>query len=185
MRAAATVRSPDLYKGVVSPTRYGSDDTTYVRAGLYLSGPGLVEDWGCGTTYARRFIGAPYWGVDGVRSKFNDEQADLAAPRPAPAPKILMRHVLEHNWNWRDILENLLNSFTDRAALVLFLQPGPVDKNVSGSDLSDTSEWPGLELCEPDLNALLDSHPEINVWVEDLTTATAPQNFERIYWLSK
>jgi hypothetical protein len=93
------MRTPNLYEGVVSPTRYGSDDTTYIRAGLYLSGPGFVEDWGCGTTYARRFIGAPYWGVDGCVSKFNNEQADLAVARP-PVPKILMRHVLEHNWNW-------------------------------------------------------------------------------------
>jgi hypothetical protein len=164
--------------------RYGGDDTSYIRAGLYLSGPGLVEDWGCGTTYARRFIGAPYWGVDGCVSKFTDEQADLAVARK-PVPKILMRHALEHNWNWRDILENLLSSFTDRAVLILFLHPGKVDKNISGDDLSDEAEWPGLELCEPDLNAILDSHPEIEVWREDLITATAPQNYERIYWLSK
>jgi len=177
-------RTPDLYKGVVSPTRYGNDDTSYIRAGLYLSGPGLVEDWGCGTTYARRFIGAPYSGIDGCVSKFADEQVDLSKYQTS-VPKILMRHVLEHNWDWREILENLLNSFTDRACLILFLRPGEKDKNISGSDLSDTSEWPGLSLCEDDLDAIMAAHEDIKVWKEDLETSTAPQNFERIYWLAR
>jgi hypothetical protein len=179
----ATTRTPDLYASVVSPTRYGSDDTTYVRAGLYLSGPGLVEDWGCGTTYARRFIGAPYRGVDGLWSRFADEQADLAVPRQ-PVPKILMRHVLEHNWNWREILVNMLASFTDRAVLILFLRPGEKDRNVSASDLSDESEWPGLELCEADLLAIL-AQSGVSFSSEEMETATAPYNYERIYWLAK
>lgn len=178
------MRTPDLYKGVVSPTRYGNDDTSYIRAGLYLSGPGLVEDWGCGTTYARRFIGAPYRGIDGCMSKFADEQVDLATYR-SDVPKILMRHALEHNWDWRDVLANMLDSFTDRACLILFLRPGEKDTNVSGPDLSDTAEWPGLSLCEADLDAILAEHPEITVWSEDLETATAPQNFERVYFLVK
>jgi len=180
----ATLRTPNLYEGVEQPTRYGSDDTSYLRAGMFLSGPGLVEDWGCGTTYARRFIGAPYRGVDGVRSKFAERQVDLAEYF-SRVPKILMRHVLEHNWNWRDILENMLNSFTDRACLILFIPPGPKDLNVSGSDLSDTSEWPGLVLCQDDLEAILRAHPDIEVHAENMHTQTPPFNYERIFFLVK
>ena len=179
-----TTRTPDLYAGVIVPMRYGNDDTSYVRAGLYLSGPGLVEDWGCGTTYAHRFIGAPYRGLDGCMSRFADEQIDLSTYR-SKVPKILMRHVLEHNWDWRDILENMLSSFTDCAVLILFLPPGEKDENVSGPDLGPNAVWPGLRLCQDDLTKIMAAHSDIHVWAEDMTTDTPPFNYERIYFLEK
>jgi hypothetical protein len=177
-------RTPDLYAGVTEPFRYGNDDTTYRLAGTFLSGGGLVEDWGCGAGWAREFIAAPYRGVDGCWSRFADEQVDLSTYRSS-VPRIFMRHVLEHNWDWRVILENLLCSFTERAMLVLFLPPGPADKNVSASDHSDESEWPGLILCEPDLDAIIASHPDIKVSHIDLRVQTAPLNFERVYFMEK
>jgi hypothetical protein len=175
-------RTPSLYSSTTSPTRYGEDDTTYVRAGLFLSGPGLVADWGCGTTYAKRYIGAPYIGIDGIWSQFADVQADLAT-YDVTTPKILMRHVLEHNWDWRPILHNMLDHFSDRAVLVLFLKPGDKDNKVSHAGDPD---WPGLSLDEKDLTSILAS-PMHNLTFnyEDLVTQTSPQNFERIYFLVK
>jgi hypothetical protein len=184
-------RSPDLYAGSTEPWHYGNDDTSYFRAGAYLSGPGLVEDWGCGTTYARRFIGAPYRGVDGIASSFLEgkmSRVSLSEYR-SRVPKILMRHVLEHNWDWRDILRNMVGSFTDRAVLVLFLRPGPEDRNVSGRTNRDDDEWPGLELCERDLHDILAGESgglHGGEWTyEDMETQTPPYNYERIYFLKK
>jgi hypothetical protein len=179
-------RALDYYAGVTQPQPYGEDDASYMRAGMFLSGPGLVEDWGCGTTYARRYIGAPYRGIDGVPSKFNDAQVDLATYR-SKTPKALMRHVLEHNWDWRDVLENFLSSFTDRAVLILFLPPSlnGTDMNVSGLDLSEHSVWPGLRICSQDLDRIIDAHQEINVHSEEMVTNTPPFNYERIYFFTK
>lgn len=176
---AATTRTPDLYTGVDKSFRYGKDDTTYAIAGAYLSGPGLVEDWGCGASYARRFIGAPYRGIDGIKSKFASVVVDLATYR-STVPKILMRGVLEHNLDWRTILENLLCSFTDRAVLILFMPPGPVDVN-----RSDDPEWPAMTLCEPDLDAILRRHADVSVTKEDFVVDTEPVNWERIYFMER
>jgi len=179
-----STRSPDLYVGVMEPYRYGDDDTSYRIGGSFLSGNMLVEDWGCGAGWAKQFIHAPYVGVDGCWSLFADKQVSLST-YSTEVPRIFMRHVLEHNWDWRVILENLLNSFTDRAVIILFIKPGEEDVNLSASDYSETSEWPGLQLCEKDLVEIMSSHKDVLVRYDDLTTRTAPYNFERIYFLEK
>lgn len=182
---------PRLYADTIMPMRYGGDDITYRRAGAYLSGPGLVEEWGCGTTYAKQFVGAPYRGVDGApnAAKFGAVTADLRTYR-SEVPKILMRHVLEHNWEWREILTNMLSSFTDRACLILFIPPGKGDVNMSFSPASgDVPESPpGLQLDESDLeHALINGLGDESHWQsEDVTGHICPPfNHEVIYFLSK
>ena len=90
---------------------------TYTLAADWLRGHGLVEDWGCGAGYARQFF-EDYRGVDGSGT-FADLQCDLSS-YTSSAPCILMRHVLEHNFGWRKILDNMLSSFTERAVVVNF-----------------------------------------------------------------
>lgn len=177
-------RSPFLYVGVKEPYRYGDDDTSYLVGGAFLSGDKLVEDWGCGAGYARKFIYAPYRGIDGCQSVFADEQVSLST-YTSKTPRLFMRHVLEHNWDWRIILENLINSFTDRAVIILFIPPGDKDVNLSASDYSDASLWPGLQLCEKDLVEIMSSHQDVSVRYDDLKTNVAPYGWERIYFLEK
>lgn len=171
----------NLYKHMDAKWQYG-DPTTYRIAGLYLSGAGLVEDWGCGTAFLREFTGAPYRGVDGSWSKWRDIEASLITYR-SQVPKTHMRHVLEHNWSWRIILNNFLDSFTDRAVLTLFLKPNPEgDKNVSYGPLS---EVPGLSLCEPDLDAIL-ARDGLTVQTSEFhLPLTTPEGWERMYFLEK
>jgi hypothetical protein len=46
------------------PAQYG-DDESYRKAIEFLDGPGVLEDWGCGPAYAKRFVKqAKYIGVD-------------------------------------------------------------------------------------------------------------------------
>lgn len=177
-------RSPYLYVGVEESFRYGNDDTSYLVGGAFLSGDELVEDWGCGAGYARKFIHAPYRGIDGITSNFAEERVSLSTYRSS-VPRIFMRHVLEHNWDWRVILENMLSSFTDRAVLILFIPPGEQDLNLSASDYSDQSLWPGLQLCEKDLVEIMSSHQDVSVRYDDLKTDVAPYGWERIYYLEK
>jgi hypothetical protein len=181
---------PDLYAGVTGKFAWARSDLkdtpadeTYRIAGQYLSGKGLVEDWGCGTTYARQFVAAPYRGVDGAWSPWADEVVNLTEYRSS-VPKILMRHVLEHNWEWRTVLENMLCSFTDRACLVLFLRPGVEDVNIYRNPREGHRHVPALSLCEADLHAIIAGHPEITMWREDIDSMIETR-YERIYWLEK
>lgn len=166
---------------------YGDDVTTYIRSGAYLSGPGLVEDWGCGWGMASRFIGAPYRGIDGADRGGRIVQADLRTYR-SDVPKALMRHVLEHNWEWRDILDNFLSSFTDRAVLVLFVPPGKGDVDIPGVAWKNVpahgDEPPGLQLDEEDLLHILDRN-DLVVTREILTTKARPFSHEEMFFMEK
>jgi glycosyltransferase involved in cell wall biosynthesis len=94
-------------------------DTTYKRAGAYLSGVGQVEDWGCGSAYFQRFIPLEnYRGVDDHPSSLGQVVADLADFR-STTDGILLRHVLEHDRRWRTILRNALASFRKRMVIVI------------------------------------------------------------------
>ena len=108
------------YSTVTQPTKYG-DDFTYTKAAEYLDIPGaVVEDWGCGTTYGKKFFkNAKYIGVDFSPSKFTDIVADLRGYK-SKADCILIRHVLEHNFDWLTILGNAVDSFRRRMVVVTF-----------------------------------------------------------------
>lgn len=131
------------------------DDTaSYQLAGAWVSNRGQVEDWGCGTAWMARFIeGGPYRGLDGAWSRFGAEVVDLRTYR-SDTPCAVMRHVLEHNAEWRQIAENFTDSWHDRAAVVLFIPPQPEDLDVGGPD------WPvpDIAVSGPDLMEILGRH---------------------------
>jgi hypothetical protein len=99
---------------------YG-DTLTYEKAAKHLEGLALVEDWGCGWGWFKQYLPASttYRGIDGSHSPHADVIADLTQ-YTSQADGILLRHVLEHNQAWEDILKNALRSFTKRMVLVLF-----------------------------------------------------------------
>jgi hypothetical protein len=105
--------------GRMNQFAYG-DETTYRKGMAFLDGHGDIEDWGCGTAFAKRFVTrSTYLGIDGSRSDFTDKVADLRTYR-SNADCIFIRHVLEHNYEWRAILTNAVGSFQRRFVLVIF-----------------------------------------------------------------
>lgn len=95
------------------------------RIGMeFLSDCKLVEDWGCGTGYARKFRIGDYKGVDANQSRWCDVQADLRNYKSNPSG-IFMRHVLEHSDQWAVILDNAVASFRRKMALTFFIPFGP------------------------------------------------------------
>jgi hypothetical protein len=109
-----------VYRLLPDPRPYG-DTLTYEKAARFLAGLDTVEDWGCGWGWFKRYLdpGVQYKGVDGSHSPAADEVADLTR-YTSHVEGILLRHVLEHNDNWRSILSNALRSFTRRLVIVLF-----------------------------------------------------------------
>lgn len=101
------------------PIDYGLEDT-YLIGMDWLSGCASVEDWGCGGGGAKRFCKVPYVGIDGSAGPCTDKIVDLRYFQSA-APGLFMRHVLEHNRDWKAVLTNALTSFTKRMSLIMFL----------------------------------------------------------------
>lgn len=112
-------RWADWYEDVAEPEPYGLT-ATYELGAAFLSDCALVEDWGCGTGWMRQhFPEGRYIGLDGTASVHADRVVDLES-YASRTPGIFMRHVLEHNYEWRRILQNACRSFTQRFVLVLF-----------------------------------------------------------------
>lgn len=98
--------------------RYG-DTVTYRMASSFLADLDEVEDWGCGAGGFRRFCVSRYRGVDGSKTPFADQIVDLCAYKTS-VEGIVMRHVLEHNYGWENILQGAVESFTRKFCLILF-----------------------------------------------------------------
>lgn len=102
------------------PIQLGAVES-YKQAIAWLDGYGDIVDWGGGTGYARRFIAKSGYSVlDGSKSQMNDALVDLASVHSI-SDCILLRHVLEHNHDWLDILTNMVASFRCRAVVVTFM----------------------------------------------------------------
>lgn len=148
-----TLYGPWDYTRASEPFAY-DDTVSYGLAGEWVSNRGLVEDWGCGTAWMKRFIeGGPYRGIDGAWSKFSDQVVDLRT-YTSDVGCAVMRHVLEHNRDWRQIAENFTDSWHDRAALVLFIPPQPEEMDVGGPDFP----VPDLAVSGPELFDILSRH---------------------------
>lgn len=102
------------------PRVYGPN-ASYLEAAKLLDRDGwTVADWGCGCCAAKKYFHrAKYIGIDGSPG-FAERVADLREYRE-PSDGILLRHVLEHNYDWPSILRNALASARKRVVIVLFL----------------------------------------------------------------
>lgn len=127
------------YEGVTldTPQTYG-DETTYRMGAEWLRGSNIVYDWGCGKG-GFVFVASgmmkdwplldtfPVLGIDGSKTPFAEITADLTEFKVNLdvfsedfKASVFMRHVLEHDWKWEQILRNAAASFNYRMFLVLF-----------------------------------------------------------------
>ena len=120
------------------PRSYGPADT-YRIAADWLEGL-AVADWGCGYGAFRAHHRGAYLGVDGTAGAA-DVVADLRSYR-TPSEGVLLRHVLEHNPDWRPILDGAIASFTRRMVLVVFTpdSPGRLERLLA--------HLPELDVCD-------------------------------------
>jgi hypothetical protein len=163
----------------VSKFRYG-DDTTYKKGIAFLDGHGTIEDWGCGFAHARSFVHeSNYVGLDGS-SPHADKIVDLCSYR-SEADCIFMRHVLEHNFEWRRILAGALDSFRKRMVLIVFT-PFAETTHVMTTALHCTSvSVPDISFRKSDLTQFFDG---IRYTEESLKTDTQ-YNIEHVFYLEK
>lgn len=160
---------------------YG-DETSYGKAIEFLDGPYIIEDWGCGVAWARKFVKrGRYFGIDGNWSLHCDLVADLRTYHSL-ADAILLRHVLEHNYDWRKILANALLSFQKKFVLILFTPFSEVTGLIQMSKVGGgTEEVPDLSFRKQDLTDMIGPLPYTE---ESLQTATQ-YGVEHIFYISR
>jgi hypothetical protein len=169
------------YANAHAPRAYG-DTTTYYRGANWLALCATIEDWGCGLGFFRTCMINSHvvTNVDGSNSRFADVIADLRS-YTSNVEGIFMRHVLEHNLEWRQILKNAVRSFTKRMCLVTFTPFNADGTIVIGhTDMGD-GIIPDIAFEEKDL---LDTMRPYVVAGETLYTKTQ-YGSERVFYLEK
>jgi len=124
-----------FYRGVKDTFPYGGVES-YVRAISFLDdGCQMIQDWGCGVAFAKTLVKkAQYLGVDGSWSPMADVIVDLREFR-CETDGILLRHVLEHNYDWKKVLENALASFRKKLVIVLFTPFSETTREIAMNDI--------------------------------------------------
>jgi hypothetical protein len=164
------------YRNVVQ-FPYG-DDTTYQKGIAFLDGYGTIEDWGCGTAYAKNFVkGSKYIGIDGSHSNYADKVVNLVE-YTSETDCIFMRHVLEHNYNWRKILANAVNSFTKRMVLIIFT---PFTEETRQIAFNQHPRMPDISFRKEEL---IEFFKQFNYHEESLETDTQYKT-EHIFYIEK
>lgn len=158
----------------------GSKET--YRIGMeWLSDMDYVYDWGCGKCFAQRFCDAIYIGIDGSTDSGANYVTDLTEFNKK-CDSIFMRHVLEHNENWRAILANALAQFQRKMVLITFkeFEPGREDVVNIETHWDKKTPLPVINLAEDDLREMINPY-----LVEEIIIKKTGDKRERIFYLSK
>lgn len=126
--------------------KYGHVESYRRAAAWFDEIGGTVEDWGCGPcAFEPHLKVCNYRGIDGSYTQSVDVIcADLQDYGSLDADHILLRDVLDHNLNWRRILQNAIGCFKRRMLLNFFHWWAPETKVI----VINTVDWaPGV----PDL----------------------------------
>jgi len=173
-----------LIKGTQRP--FG-DEVTYHRAAQFLADCEQIEDWGCGFGWFSKILAghsdAHVQNLDGTKTEFSDRQVNLCNYR-SQSEGILLRHVLEHNHGWRQVLENALHSFQRKLVIVIYTPFTKETHNRNDHEFEDGTTVPVISFRLEDLQDCFARHPEISVSEERLQTRTEFRD-EQIFYLEK
>ena len=154
------------YEGMTAPAAYG-DQMSYALAADFLKDCDSIEDWGCGKGWFKTLVPdhIKYVGVDGSHTPFADVHADLVKYR-STAEGVLLRHVLEHNYEWAKILDNAVASATKKLCVILFT---PLVSNTKEVAYTEEIGVPDISFHLPDITTRMRG---FGIEVDHLKTAT-------------
>jgi hypothetical protein len=164
--------------------KYG-ETVTYELGYKFLQVCDKIEDWGCGTGGFKRFYlnGElnKYIGVDGSKTPFADIKTDLTK-YISNIDGIFMRHVLEHNYEWKPILENACKSFNKKMCLILFT-PFSSETTEIAHNLQHGVDVPDISFNKDDLITIFEKY---NINYESITLNTSTgYDIEHVFYLNK
>lgn len=166
------------------------DSISFSKGFEWLQSCKTIEDWGCGAGGFKRLfhssIPIKYIGLDGSDTPFADQKLDLIYYRRTDndlVPGIFMRHVLEHNYQWKDILLNALSSFSEKFCLILFTPFSDSDTKEIAHNAPHGVDVPDLSFNLNEITDILQQHNCIFT-LETINTSTG-YNVEHIFNITR
>src|SRR3989344_197686 len=159
-----------------NPQKKYGDARTYQKAADFLKNL-KVEDWGCGLGRFKGFHQGDYFGVDRSISPNVDLQKDLRFYK-SRSEAIMMRHVLEHNYDWHKVLSNAVQSFQKRMVLIIST---PFQNELKQLDWNDKIKVPDLGFKQADIENFFTGLK----WSMETLTTNSIYKQEHIYYLEK
>jgi hypothetical protein len=154
-----------------------------------------LEDWGCGKCISQKYFrpDISYTGLDGTQTLPDVKVVDLNKyVSDPPVDAVFVKHVLEHNEDWRSILKNLLKSFTRRAVIMVFTpfsddQKGGDTYRASGYTSSNSKgevvNIPDIRMSRVDFEQILHDG-DVSYKMVELKTPTV-YGQDTVYYLTK
>ena len=160
----------DWYSGPV-PTPKG-DPKSYDMAAEIFDGI-KVEDWGCGEGYFKYLYGTSTLSVDDKDGAWTDKAVNFSS-YTSQTPGILLRHMIEHRYDFRSIMANANKSFTEVLVLILFT---PMDRKTRELAWNSGEGLPLISFSHADVRSFF---PECRVTWKDIRSNTQ-FGHERVY----
>lgn len=172
--ADSNVGKWDLWYRELTPTpgayRY-SDTVTYELGSRFLADCAVVEDWGTGAGGFKRFRPDAV-GVDGSNTPHAEKKYVDLVRYVSPCDGIFMRHVLEHNYDWKPILKNALASAGKKLCLVLFTPLSDSGTREIAHNRMHGVDVPDLSLGRDELQRIFAEFPLRKVSMEEIRSDT-------------
>ena len=171
-----------------TPFPFGSDSTYRIGA-EFLAGCRTIDDWGCGTQWFRGVMQGlnpetRITGLDGSAG-YCDQIVDLREYVPAELPDgLILRHVLEHNFDWRIILNRALKSFTHRMILILCTPTVEQETLLYEHSFPEGVSCPYLSLPQSELEQILASYG-LSFHQETIASPDSEFGHETIFRISR
>jgi len=166
------------------PTEPGSfrysDTITYKEAANFLSDCATVEDWGVGGGGFLRYRPDAI-GVDGSDTKFATKKHIDLQQYISKCEGVHIRHILEHNYNWFNILENALKSATKKIVITMFI---PLNEDIT-KEVSHNKQHgvdvPDMSISKKEFYDIISKYKNIKIETQNFKTPTGYGEEEMIF----
>jgi hypothetical protein len=136
-----------------------------------------VEDWGCGDGFFKVYR-SDVIGVDGSNTPGADKKYIDLVNYVSDCDGIFIRHVLEHNYEWKSILKNAINSARFKVCVVMFI---PFSFGGTIQNNPDPIGVPNLSISEQEFFQIL-KDCDVKYEIQDIS---AGDSYEKMIYITK
>lgn len=158
-----------------NPVRFFPNNKSMDLGSKFLDDCQTVEDWGTGDGLFK-FYREDAIGVDGSNTPGADKKFIDLVNYTSDCDGIFIKHVLEHNFEWKKILNNALQSARKKVCIVMFI---PFSNGETKENNPDPIGVPNLSISEKEFFELLKDYAFRE---EDITSN---KNYEKIIYITK